>query len=325
MRTHMRGTTFQLLLVLVATSAICRADLAFVYIDDPGFTGYMSVYETTNDDYVQFLNAALASGDITVSGNDVLGASGPYAGQLYYDGDGSGIANYGATNGGAARIHYSSGAFVVDEGFENHPVTYVSWYGATAFSDYYGYYLPTAEQWQAVADYDGTYTYACGTTINTAIANYKDSSHPDGTTPVGSFGQYGYGMSDMTGNLWEWTSSIEEVSSNTWHVLHGGAWNCDDFISYISNKAYNNPKLLATIMVFGLPPTSFKSSPFPVPLCSASSAWAWRAIESGRSSSASIACLACASDVHFTARRYRFCLTAGDCPPRTRLCFGPAS
>jgi rhodanese-related sulfurtransferase len=186
--------------------------LGFVNINDPGFRGQMSRYEVTNAQYCDFLNAALASGDITIDGNDVYGAGGSnsgedYVGQRYYRCDGSGYTGYGATNGGAARIHYNEGTFSVDEGFGNDPVTYVSWYGAMAFCSYYGYSLPTEDQWQAVADYDGTYIYGCGETIDPAIANYRDSAHPDGTVPVGSYGLYGYGLSDLAGNVWEWTSS----------------------------------------------------------------------------------------------------------------------
>ncbi|MHC4440145.1 MAG: formylglycine-generating enzyme family protein, partial [Planctomycetota bacterium] len=110
-------------------------------------------------------------------------------------------------------------AFSVDEGFGNHPVTYVSWYGAMAFANYYGYYLPTEDQWQAVADYDGTYIYGCGQIIGPGIANYRVSEHPDGTVSVGSFGVYGYGMSDMAGNVWEWTSS--SLGSN--RIFRGGS------------------------------------------------------------------------------------------------------
>ena len=35
---------------------------------------------------------------------------------------------------------------------------------------------------QAVADYNGTYVYGCGPSINNSIANYYDSTHPDGAT-----------------------------------------------------------------------------------------------------------------------------------------------
>ena len=123
---------------------VCRGDMqptiTWVSIDDPGvpnhegFTGEMSKYETTNAQYCQFLNTALASGDITVDGSVVKGNSGPYSGQNYYRLDGSGFTYNGATDGGASRINWTGSTFTVDSGFENHPVTYVSWYGATAFA-----------------------------------------------------------------------------------------------------------------------------------------------------------------------------------------------
>jgi len=213
----------------------CPAGMVWVSINEPNFTGQMSKYETTNAQYCEFLNYALASGDITVSGNDAIGANGSnsgedFVGELYYDGDGAGYTNYGATNGGAARIHYSGGVFSVDSGFENHPVTHVSWYGSTAFCNYYGYRLPTEWEWQAVADYTGSFIYGCGTDINNSIANYIGSTHPDGTTVVGSFGTYGYGMCDMAGNVWEWTSSIY----GSYRVIRGGSWSSSDYHCTVS-------------------------------------------------------------------------------------------
>jgi len=224
----------------------CPAGMVWVYINDPGvsghegFTGEMSKYETTNSQYCQFLNAALAFGDITVSGNNVLGASGSnsgedFVGQVYYNLAGPGYTDYGATNGGATRIHYSGGVFSVDSGFENHPVTYVSWYGATAFCNYYGYRLPTEWEWQAVDDFNGSYTYGCGTSINNSIANYVDSIHPDGTTIVGAFGTYGYGLCDMAGNVWEWTSSLWDSPQ---YALRGGCWSYPDYGCSVSFR-YN--------------------------------------------------------------------------------------
>ena len=107
------------------------------------FNGEMSRYETTNAQYCQYLNAALASSDILVSGSIVYGVNGSdagadFVGQIYYNLTGSGYTGNGATNGGAARINYNGNWFTVDSGFENYPVTYVSWYGATAFCNYYG-------------------------------------------------------------------------------------------------------------------------------------------------------------------------------------------
>ena len=211
--------------------------MVWVSINDPGvsgheaFNGEMSKYEIANASYCQFLNAALASGDIYVSGTTVYGANGSNAGadfvnQVYYNLAGAGDTYDGATNGGAARINYTGSSFIVDSGFENHPVTYASWYGSTAFANYYGWRLPTEWEWQAVADFDGTYTYGCGTTINNSIANCIGSTHPDGTTVVGAFGTYGYGMCDMAGNLWEWTDSINSGSTR---VVRGGSWSDDGY------------------------------------------------------------------------------------------------
>ena len=210
-------------------------------VNEPGFVGQMSKYETTNDQYCEFLNAALASGDIIVeTDNYIYGAAGSndgtdFAGYVYYDLEGSGFTTDRATNGGAARITYDGSAFQVEGGFGNHPATYVSWYGAAAFCDYYGYRLPTESEWQAVADYDGTFTYGCGTSINTGIANYRTASHPNGTVAVGSVGApsgYGYEMYDMAGNATEWTDG---------GYLYGGFWavtaNLCKVSSYFDNSA----------------------------------------------------------------------------------------
>ncbi len=205
------------------------ARMVWVYINDSGvsgherFDGYMSKYETTNAQYCQFLNVAKASNLITVYNNSsVYATSDTSHSQLYYNLAGAGLTGYGPTNGGAARIKYDGSLFTVDSGFENHPVTYVSWYGATAFCEYYGYRLPTEWEWQAVADFNGSFIYGCGTSsINNNTMNYFGSTHPYGTTSVGAFGAYGYGMCDMAGNVWEWTSSIY---SGSLRVLRSGGW-----------------------------------------------------------------------------------------------------
>ena len=232
------------------TGGIPDPDITWVSINDPGvpshegFTGYMSKYETTNAQYCEFLNAALASEDVIVGADNIVyGANGSNSGadfvvQVYYYLAGSDWTYDGATNGGAARINWTGSSFTVDAGFGNHPVTYVSWYGSTAFCNYYGYRLPTEWEWQAVADYDGSYTYGCGTSINNSIANYYNSTHPDGTTVVGAFGTYGYGMCDMAGNVWEWTDSIY---SGSYRVIRGGSWYDGVYNCVVSNRSGNIP------------------------------------------------------------------------------------
>ena len=111
-----------------------------------------------------------------------------------------------------------------------------------AFASYYGYRLPTEWEWQAVADYGGSYNYGCGPTINHGIANYQHSTHPNGTAVVGSFGAYGYGMSDMAGNVYEWTDSCYYAScSPSYRVLRGGGWIDPYSICVVSDRWSNDP------------------------------------------------------------------------------------
>ena len=213
-------------------------DMIWVTISNSGFSGRMSRYETTNAQYALYLNAALASNDIRVEGSHVEGNRGPYENQNYYRLDGPGSPGFGATNGGASRIKYSDGQFTVDSGFENHPVTYVSWYGAMVFANYYGWRLPTEQEWQAVAGYTDERTYATGDALYDSdrfLANYNANGSEDispkelpnhpwaehGTSEVGYFGTFGYGLADMSGNVWEWTSS----GLGAGRVTRGGGWN----------------------------------------------------------------------------------------------------
>ncbi len=215
-------------------------------IDKGGFTGYMSKYETTNAQYCQYLNQALDSGDIVISGGEVDGNGGPYDGEIYYDMDDS-----------DAQISWNGSEFYVEtrDGYDmsNHPVVEVSWYGATAFANYYGWRLPTEWEWQAVADHHSELTYGCGPGINHNRANY-DQDNPLNlsdfpyTAPVNYYetggrpGPYGYGMCDMAGNVWEWTDSWYSGSHDD-RVLRGGAWGSYmDGSCRVSHRYYNYPR-----------------------------------------------------------------------------------
>ncbi len=225
-------------------------DMEWVLINDPGvsghegFRGMMGKYEVTNAQYCEFLNTAKATGDITFNSSVVKGASGinkgeDYVGGTYYNllGGGLDLNNPPVTNGGASRIHYNGTSFVVDSGFENHPVTYVTWYGASAFCSYYGYRLPTEWEWEAAADFDGTYLYGYGPVKDTAKANCNVTNHPDGTTAVGAFGTYGYGLADISGNVYEFTNSMDGIK---W-VLRGGGWVSADNFCSISSRITSHP------------------------------------------------------------------------------------
>ncbi len=218
-----------------------------VNIDDPNFIEYMSKYETTNAQYCQFLNEALASGDITVGGDNIVyGASGSnsgagFVGEIYFETYAKDLDS---------QITYSEGVFSVRsrDGYDmsDHPVVEVSWYGATAFCNYYGFRLPTEWEWQAVAGFDGSYIYGCGTTIDHSKANY-DYDNPLGlssypyTSPVDHYPSYGYGMNDMAGNVVEWTSSCYSDCSDGSRVVRGGGWTTTDYNCTVSYRGSTHP------------------------------------------------------------------------------------
>jgi alpha-tubulin suppressor-like RCC1 family protein len=231
-------------------------DMVWIYIDDPvshgGFTGYMSKYETTNAQYCHFLNAALASGDIRVSNNHVYGANGSNVGEDFVDQRYFNTSNYTSYS----QITWNGTSFSVRnrDGYDmgSHPVVEVSWYGATAFCNYYGFRLPREWEWQAVADFNGTYIYGCGKTIDYRKANYEsynplDLSNMPYTSPVDYYPSYGYGVNDMAGNVWEWTSSLYDDST---HVIRGGSWYFNAIHCTVSFRSRSNPNYLLHYLGF---------------------------------------------------------------------------
>ncbi len=105
-------------------------------------------------------------------------------------------------------------------GRELHPVTHVSAGDAAAYAAWAGKRLPTEAEWE-FASRGGLdqATYSWGEEFaprGRMMANTWQGDFPhhndllDGyerTSPVGRFPPNGYGLLDITGNVWEWTSS----------------------------------------------------------------------------------------------------------------------
>ncbi len=131
----------------------------------------------------------------------------------------------------------------------DHPVTWISWYAAMAYSQWVGKRLPTEAEWEKAARGGLTeQEYSWGNSIDSSKANYNSSVGD--TTSVGQYPANGYGLYDMTGNAWEWCldtydedfythsphhnpisgASTDESIANkltdetVFRVLRGGSW-----------------------------------------------------------------------------------------------------
>jgi len=105
------------------------------------------------------------------------------------------------------------------KGRMKHPVVHIAYEDAEAYAAWAGKSLPTEAQWEFAArgGLEGA-VYAWGNDFapdGTLMANTWQGEFPwqnllsDGyerTAPVGSFPPNGYGLYEMSGNVWEWTT-----------------------------------------------------------------------------------------------------------------------
>jgi formylglycine-generating enzyme required for sulfatase activity len=124
------------------------------------------------------------------------------------------------TPGANWRHPYGPGSDI--EGKDNYPVVHIAYEDAVAYANWAGKTLPTEAQWEFAArgglknkkfTWGNEYSAKKANTwqgifpfFNTKEDNYI------GTAPVGSYPPNRYGLYDMTGNVWEWTSDWFAVS-----------------------------------------------------------------------------------------------------------------
>jgi sulfatase modifying factor 1 len=128
------------------------------------------------------------------------------------------VTNWWRYIGGADWRHPGGPGTSLD-GLEQHPVLHVTFADAEAFARWQGKELPTEAEWEFAArgGLDAA-PFAWGRAFmpgDRHMANTWQGRFPrehictDGyerTSPVGAFPPNGYGLHDMIGNVWEWTT-----------------------------------------------------------------------------------------------------------------------
>ncbi|WP_154657007.1 formylglycine-generating enzyme family protein [Hugenholtzia roseola] len=171
---------------------------------------------------------------------------------------GSDVVKDGEHKGQRMIEEYKWGVEKVDNkwqpqsGFENHPVIWVTWFGASEFCRFYGGSLPSEAQWEYAArggNKSKGYKYAGSNNLDEVAwygANSGNQTHPVRQKKPNELGLY-----DMSGNVYEWcqdyynakfyeTADAKKQNPlnnkvSDYRLLRGGSW---DFYDYFCRSAY---------------------------------------------------------------------------------------
>ncbi|WP_420581282.1 formylglycine-generating enzyme family protein [Reichenbachiella sp.] len=111
---------------------------------------------------------------------------------------------------------YGPGSDIVGKG--NHPVVHMAHEDAEAYAKWAGKRLPTEAEWEYASRAGSQLPFAWGEELTPAgqfLANFFQGTFPGGNSkqdgfeksaPVKSYPPNAYGLYDMIGNVWEWTS-----------------------------------------------------------------------------------------------------------------------
>lgn len=167
--------------------------------------------------------------------------------------------------------HNPTGTKYPSQAQPDHPVVHVSWHDAMAFAKWAGGRLPNEAEWEHAArgglgdvkypwgdnDPDDDAHFPCNIWQGTfPTDNHAHDGHY-GTAPVASFAPNGYGLYQMCGNVWEWTSQTFKTRSlskqlRAHHadkkghkITKGGSFLCHNSYCYryrIAARTSNSPE-----------------------------------------------------------------------------------
>jgi len=219
------------------------------------------VTDVTNQQYADFLNEALAAGELSVGEVEVEGGEAvwvvegvfghypgdPFQGYKHEEEIKAGDKVYIPLDEEGLRLALDDASFSAIDEYANHPMTMVSWFGANAYCQYYDWRLPSDLEWEKAArgtelvDGHGL-PYPWGTEIQGSNANYYSSfdlfekmfGKLGNTTPVGfyngnTYEDYKtldsaspYGPYDMAGNVWQWVG--DDLPYEHYRYMRGGSF-----------------------------------------------------------------------------------------------------
>lgn len=132
--------------------------------------------------------------------------------------------------------------------FPDYPVIGITWRDAEAYAEWAGKRLPTEAEWEYAAR-GGLVgmNYPNGDEVDSTQANYSVKGIMRGTVPVDSYSPNGYGLYNMSGNVWEWVSDYydgeyykESPSKNPqgpedgkFRVIRGGGWHSGPYCNRV--------------------------------------------------------------------------------------------
>lgn len=110
--------------------------------------------------------------------------------------------------------------------------------------------MPTEAEWEWAARGGQKYEYAGSNTID-EVAWYTSNTSDTGTRDVKTKKANGYGLYDMSGNVWEWcwdwrssvtnTTPAAGASSGSGRCFRGGSWSLSANYAGVANRVNFSP------------------------------------------------------------------------------------